>query len=95
MLLSVSLWNDLSDPVFDSVGLACFKSRANAFPVVMICSFFFVFYCFMFSSFDGLVVWGWGHWTDRVFSLSPGLAQLTPIKNNNNKVVDNRLHILW
>ena len=27
---SVSLWNDLSDPVFDGVGLACFKSRANA-----------------------------------------------------------------
>ena len=29
--LSVSLWGDLSDPVFDGVGLACFKSRANAF----------------------------------------------------------------
>ena len=29
--LSVSLWNDLSDPVFDYVGLAGFKSRANAF----------------------------------------------------------------
>ena len=29
--LSVSLWNDLSDPVFDGVGLADFKSRANAF----------------------------------------------------------------
>ena len=28
---SVSLWNDLSDPVFDGVGLAVFKSRANAF----------------------------------------------------------------
>ena len=28
--LSVSLWNDLSDPVFDGVGLAGFKSRANA-----------------------------------------------------------------
>ena len=24
-------WNDLSDPVFDGVGLAGFKSRANAF----------------------------------------------------------------
>ena len=30
------------------------------------------------SSLHGLVVWGWGLWTDRVFSLSPGLAQLTP-----------------
>ena len=29
--LSVSLWNDLSDPVFDGVGLTGFKSRANAF----------------------------------------------------------------
>ena len=29
--LSVSLWNELSDPVFDGVGLAGFKSRANAF----------------------------------------------------------------
>ena len=27
---SVSLWNDLANPVFDSVGLAGFKSRANA-----------------------------------------------------------------
>ena len=29
--LSVSLWNGLSDSVFDGVGLAGFKSRANAF----------------------------------------------------------------
>ena len=29
--LSVSLWNDLGDPVFDGVRLAGFKSRANAF----------------------------------------------------------------
>ena len=29
--LSVSLWNDISDPVFDGVGLAGFKSRANTF----------------------------------------------------------------
>ena len=28
--LSVSLWNDLPDPVFDGVWLAGFKSRANA-----------------------------------------------------------------
>ena len=28
---SVSLWNDLSDPVFDGVGLAGFKSMANVF----------------------------------------------------------------
>ena len=29
--LSVALWNYLSDPVFDGVGLAGFKNRANAF----------------------------------------------------------------
>ena len=29
--LSVSLWSNLADPVFDGVGLAGFKSRANAF----------------------------------------------------------------
>ena len=29
--LSVSLFNDLADPVFDDVGLAGFKRRANAF----------------------------------------------------------------
>ena len=29
--LSVSLWNNLSDSVFDDVGLEGFKSRANAF----------------------------------------------------------------
>ena len=29
--LSVSLWNAVSEPVFDGVGLAGFKSRANAF----------------------------------------------------------------
>ena len=28
---SVSLWNDVADPVFDGVGLAGFKSRTNAF----------------------------------------------------------------
>ena len=84
--LSVSLWNDLSGPVFDGVGLAGFKSRANAFlwarsalsllsPTILSSSS---------SSFHGLVVWGWGLWTNRVFSLSPGLAQRTP--NNNNKI---------
>ena len=31
ILQSVSLWNDLGDPVFDSVGQAGFKRRANAF----------------------------------------------------------------
>ena len=29
--LTVSLWNEINNPVFDGVGLAGFKSRANAF----------------------------------------------------------------
>ena len=29
--ISVSLWNDLANPIFDGVGLAGFNSRANAF----------------------------------------------------------------
>ena len=32
--LSVSLWNNLGDPVFDGVRLAGFKSRASAFLLV-------------------------------------------------------------
>ena len=31
ILLLVSVWNDLADPVFDSVGLAGFKKMANIF----------------------------------------------------------------
>ena len=30
IIFSVSLWNDLADQVFDGVGLAGFKSMANA-----------------------------------------------------------------
>ena len=34
---------------------------------------------------------GWCIWTDRVFSLSPGLAQRTPNNNNNN---NNNNHVI-
>ena len=51
--LSVSLQNDLADPVFDGVGLADFKSRDNAFFIGLCCSipfsillfFSFTFFC--------------------------------------------------
>ena len=33
--------------------------------------------------FDGVRLAGWCLWTDRVLSLSPGLAQRTPINNTN------------
>ena len=45
--LSVSLWNNLVDPVFDGVGLAGFKSRFNAF---LLASFFVFNYFHFFSS---------------------------------------------
>ena len=55
--LSVSLWNDLADPVFDGVGLAGSKSRANAFFLVFAARSSFVFYCYsiFLLSFYGLV----------------------------------------
>ena len=76
----------LSDPVYDDVGLAGFKSRANTFLLAWYALSFLTPTILSFSSFHGLVVvvWGWGIWTDRVFSLSPGLVQPTPNDNNNN-----------
>ena len=74
--LSVSLWNDLSDPVFDGVGLAGFKSRANAF-LLASSAFFLSPTILSISAFHGLVVWGWGLRTDRSFSLPSGLALRT------------------
>ena len=48
---SVSLWNNLSDPVFDGVGLAGFKSRANAFLLAQLLAHFLSPTVFPFSSF--------------------------------------------
>ena len=49
--LSVSLWNDLVDPVFDGVGLAGFKSMVQCLFVGLVALSFFVFNYFPFSSF--------------------------------------------
>ena len=68
--LSVSLWNDLANPVFDGVGLAGFKSRANVFFIGLSCSIpIIIFYSFLFSllSVYRLALWGWGLWTDMVY----------------------------
>ena len=40
-----------------------------------------------FLNIHGLVVWGWGLLTGRVFSLSLGLALLTPVNNNNRRAI--------
>ena len=66
--LSVSLWSDLVDPVFDGVGLASFKIRSNAFCWPS-CSLLFCLQQFSLSLLFlyRLVVWGWGLRTDRVW----------------------------
>ena len=51
ILWSVFLWNDLSDPMFDGVGLAGFKSRANAFLLALLLTLFLSPPVFPFSSF--------------------------------------------
>ena len=82
--LSVSLQNDLSDPVFDGVGLESFKSRVNALSLAWAARSFCLFSCFpFFLYFYGLVLWDWGLRTDRVASLSPGLEFPDPFNNNN------------
>ena len=66
--LSVSLWNDLSDPVFDCVRLAGFKSRANDFLLALLLAHFLSPAVFPLSSFILWVgvLWGLGLRTDRV-----------------------------
>ena len=50
IFLSVSLWNDLVDPVFDGVGLAGVKSRSDAFLAALLLSPFLSSTIFPFSS---------------------------------------------
>ena len=74
--LLVSLWNDLSDHVFDGVELAGFKSRANAFLLAKQLVHFLSPAVFPFSS---LILWvgvvGLGtDRTDRVLIASSLLA---------------------
>ena len=84
--LSLSLWNDLANPVFDDEGLAGFKSRANAFLLTHACSIpTIVFYSFSLSllSVYRLGLWGLGLRTDRVY-ITLNLALPTFFNNNNN-----------
>ena len=45
---SVSLWNDLADPVFDDVRLAGFGTRADDFLSALFVGFYFAIHCFIF-----------------------------------------------
>ena len=92
VLISVSLWNDLADPMFDGVGLAGFKSRANAFFIGLSCSIpTKVFYSFSLSLLHvyRLVLWGWGLRTDRVY-ITLSALHCRPLFNNNNNNNNNQ-----
>ena len=85
---SVSLWNDLADPVFAGVGLAGFKSRANAFHIGLSFSHPFSLLPFFLPLlyFYWLALWGWRLRTDRCKSLSC-IALLTSFTNYNNNIM--------
>ena len=56
--LSVSLWNDLDDPVFDGVGQAGFKYRANVFLLAYPALSPFLLFSLYFLRWVGCVVLG-------------------------------------
>ena len=96
--LSVSLWNDLVDPVFDGVELAV--SSAGLMPLCWpSCPLLFCLQLFSHSLLFlyRLVVWGWGLLTDRVsISLSrPCIANLFLNNNNNNNKIGISLRFFW
>ena len=72
MPFSVSLWNDLANPVFDGVA-GGFQEQGQCIFIIYIglsCSIpTIVFYSFSFSllSVYRLVLWGWGLRTDRMY----------------------------
>ena len=85
--LSVSLWNDLANPVFDGVGLAGSKSRANASLLalaalsLLLSSTLFPFLVFLFIGwYCGAGVFG----LIGCISLYLSLALPTSFNNNNN-----------
>ena len=89
MEFSVSLLNDLADPVINGVGLMGFKIRASAFLLASCSIPTIVFYYFPLSllSVYRLVLWGWGLRTDGVYNnVYITLSQLAlAISFNNNK----------
>ena len=92
ILLSVSLWNDLSDP-----GLIVWDwqvSRAGPMPFYWpSCSLTFCLLLFSLSllSFYGLVLWGWDLRTDRVFIALSQPCVNNFLNNNNNNNNNTRL----
>ena len=67
---SVSLWNDLANPVFDGGGTGGFQEHCQCFIIGLSCSIpTVVFYSFSLSllSVYRLILWGWSLRTDRVY----------------------------
>ena len=63
--LSVSLWNDLGDPLFDGVELAGFKTKADAFLLVSLAArYLFVSCCFPFLFFHSIGLFWWLGYSD-------------------------------
>ena len=81
--LSVSLWNDLADPVFNGVGLAGFKRRENALFIGPTCSIPKSSTIFPFLFFLS-IGWYCGVGLIGCISLSLSLTLPTSFNNNNN-----------
>ena len=65
---SVSLWNDLANPVFNALGTGRYQEQGQCFFIGLSCSIStIVFYSLSLLSVHRLVLWGWGLQTDRVY----------------------------
>ena len=96
--LSVSLWNDLANPVFDGVVLAGFNSRVNVFllakaalPLLLSSTIFLFLFFLSIGWYCGAGVFGLGECTSH--SLSLGL--LTSLNNNNNNNNNNNKNLRY
>ena len=83
--LSVYLWNGLSDPVFEGVGLAGFKCRANAF---LLARYALPFCLLLFYLFLPSMSWLWLVGVFGLIECSHSLPALhSRLQNNNNNII--------
>ena len=84
LLLAVSLCNDLRDPVLMVWDWWVLRSEPMLYcwPNLL---FIFVYYCFLFYSLHGLLLWGWSLLIDSVLTLSQPCT-VTHF-NYNNKII--------
>ena len=80
--ISVSLRNDLANPVFDGVGLVGLKAVSTLFYwPKMLAPFLSLLPSISLLSFYRLVLWGWGLRTIGCKSLAPSIALSTCLNN--------------